>query len=65
MGDHEIIFASENEYLSFKHCLNSRKVLAKGALEAVRFVFENKPGLYSMNSFLEWKKNKMSIHVWF
>ena len=63
MGDHEIIFASENEYLSFKHCLNSRKVLAKGALEAVNFVFEKKPGLYSMNNLLEWKKNKMSIHV--
>lgn len=63
MGEHEIIFASENEYLNFKHCLNSRKVLAKGALEAVRFVFEKKPGLYSMNDLLEWKKNKMSVHV--
>ena len=63
MGEHEILFASENECLSIKHCLNSRKVLACGALEAVKFIFEKESGLYSMNDLLEWKKNKIVVHT--
>lgn len=61
MGEHEIIFASENEYLSIKHYLSSRKVLARGALEAVRFIFEQNPGLYSMDEILKWKNSKIAI----
>lgn len=62
MGEHEILFASDNEILSIKHCVNSRKVFANGALEAVRFISTKEPGLYSMNDLIKWRSNE-SINV--
>lgn len=63
MGEHEIIFASENEILSLRHSISSRKVLAKGALEAVRFIVNQGPGLYSMEDLINWRINERSVHV--
>lgn len=63
MGEHEIIFASENEILSLKHSISSRRVLARGALEAVRFIINQDPGLYSMEDLINWRINERSIHV--
>jgi len=63
MGEHEIIFASENEILSLKHSISSRRVLAKGALEAVKFIINQDAGLYSMEDLINWRINERSIHV--
>lgn len=54
-GEHEIIFASEHEVLSFKHSADSREVFAKGALKAVLFIENMKPGLYNMKNLLNFK----------
>ena len=54
-GEHEIIFASEHEVLSFKHSADSREVFAKGALKAVMFIKNMKPGLYNMKNLLDFK----------
>lgn len=63
MGEHEIIFASENEILSMKHSISSRRVLAKGALEAVKFIINQDSGLYSMENLINWRINERFVHV--
>lgn len=52
-GEHEVIFASEDEVLSIRHVAESRKIFAKGALEAAIFVSKMKNGLYSMEDLLD------------
>ncbi len=56
-GDHEVIFAGEDEVISFSHRAYSRAVFAKGSLEAARFLNGKEPGLYSMADVLGMKKN--------
>ncbi len=47
-GEHEIIFFAENETLSIKHEAYSRKIFAKGALSAAKFIADKTPGYYTM-----------------
>lgn len=51
-GDHEIVFRSKNERLSFAHSVTSRDVFADGALRAARWVIGRAPGLYRMSDVL-------------
>lgn len=55
VGDHEVVFAGLDEIIEIKHQALSKKVFAKGALEAARFVSQLKPGLYNMDDYLESK----------
>lgn len=48
-GEHTVIFAGDDEIIEIKHTALSRKIFAKGALEAAVFIKAKKPGLYSMN----------------
>ena len=48
VGTHEVIFAGEDEVITFEHMAYSRKLFAKGALEAAKFLAGRKPGMYSM-----------------
>jgi 4-hydroxy-tetrahydrodipicolinate reductase len=48
VGEHEVIFAGQDEVVSFSHTAYSKAVFAKGALEAARFLAGKKPGLYTM-----------------
>lgn len=52
VGDHEVIFASENETLRFAHHAADRKLFAEGALDAAAWAMGQKPGLYSMRDVL-------------
>lgn len=52
IGDHEAVFASEEEILSIGHRAISRAIFAKGALAAARWAADQKPGLYSMRDVL-------------
>ncbi|MCR4909275.1 MAG: 4-hydroxy-tetrahydrodipicolinate reductase [Lachnospiraceae bacterium] len=47
-GDHDVIFAGEDEVLTFSHRAYSRAVFAKGALAAGKFLARCAPGLYTM-----------------
>ena len=47
-GEHEVVFAGEDEVITFCHTAYSKAVFAKGALEAARFLAGKKPGLYTM-----------------
>ncbi len=52
-GEHEIIFANEYETLVFKHSAHSRELFAYGALDAVRFMANTPPGMYTMNDLID------------
>ncbi len=51
-GDHNVIFASDNERIELTHRAESRAVFASGAIKAAIWLSEQGPGRYSMNQFL-------------
>lgn len=52
VGDHDVIFAGEDEVITFSHRAYSRAIFGKGALEAAKFLAGRKPGMYSMSDVL-------------
>ena len=48
VGEHEIIFAGEEEVIEIKHTAYSRNVFAKGAIEAAKFLKNKEPKKYTM-----------------
>ncbi len=51
-GEHEVIYAGEDEILEIKHTAGSKKIFAAGAVTAARFVQTAEPGLYDMENVL-------------
>ncbi len=52
-GDHEILFAGENEVIELRHSAQSRGVFAAGALRAAAFMATvSEPGIYSMQDLV-------------
>jgi 4-hydroxy-tetrahydrodipicolinate reductase len=51
-GDHTVIFAGDGERLELTHRASNRRVFARGALRAARWVVGKKPGLYGMRDVL-------------
>ncbi len=47
-GDHDVIFAGQDEVISFSHRAYSRAIFGKGAITAAKFLAGKNPGLYSM-----------------
>ena len=52
VGDHSVIFAINGERVELTHKASSRDTFAKGALRAVEFLVNAKPGLYDMQDVL-------------
>ena len=52
VGDHSVIFAGEGERLELTHRAGSRRLFARGALRAARWLAGRKPGLYDMKDVL-------------
>ena len=52
IGEHDVIFAAEEEYLKLTHVALDRALFARGALAAARWAAEMPPGLYSMRDVL-------------
>ena len=53
VGDHEVIFAGEQEVVELHHHAASREVFARGALKAAGFMAAvSSPGLYTMKDVL-------------
>lgn len=48
VGEHEVIFAGQDEVIEFKHTAYSKAVFAKGAVEAAKFLSGKQPGHYDM-----------------
>ena len=53
VGEHDVIFAGEDEVITFQHTAYSRAIFAKGALSAVRFLDGKPAGLYGMSDVIE------------
>jgi len=52
-GEHVVILATEGERIELGHRADSRKIFARGALAAVRFLVGKPAGLYSMRDVIE------------
>jgi len=52
IGEHEVIFAGQNELISLSHSAQSREMFAMGALAAAKFIMDKPAGLYSMKNLI-------------
>lgn len=52
VGEHEIMFISDEETVSISHSAKTRDVFAKGALTAAAYVSGANPGLYDMSDVI-------------
>lgn len=53
-GEHEIIFAGEEEIVELHHVAYSRGIFAKGALIGAKYLVKQEDGLYNMEDVLEY-----------
>ncbi len=53
VGEHEVIYAGEDEVIEFKHTAHSKAVFAKGAVEAGKFLKGRCAGLYDMKDVIQ------------
>ena len=52
VGEHEIIFAGQDEVIEFKHTAYSKAVFAKGAVQAAKFLAGKPAGFYDMSDVI-------------
>ena len=52
VGDHDVIFAGQDEVITFSHRAYSRAVFGKGDVEAAKFLAGKKSGFYTMSDVL-------------
>lgn len=53
VGEHEVMFAGEDEILTISHSARSKRVFAAGAIRAAKFLKNRAPGKYEMKDLLE------------
>ena len=53
VGEHEVIFAGQNEVITLAHSAGSRDVFASGALSAAAYMAGKPAGMYNMNDVIE------------
>ena len=52
VGEHDVIFAGENETVTLTHHAQDRGVFANGAIKAGEFIIGKKPALYNMTDVI-------------
>ncbi len=52
VGDHDVIFAGNDEVIEFKHRAYSRNIFANGAIAAAKFLKGKEAGMYDMSDVL-------------
>lgn len=52
VGEHEVIFAGEDEVIELKHTAYSKAVFAKGAIEAAKYLAGRPAGKYTMKEVI-------------
>ena len=52
VGEHEVIFAGEDEIVTLSHSARSKRVFAAGAVRAARFVCGKPAGKYDMHDVI-------------
>lgn len=53
VGDHEVIFAGQDEVIEFRHTAYSRCIFGKGAVEAAKFLAGKSAGMYDMSDVIQ------------
>lgn len=53
VGEHEVIFAGEDEVIEFKHTAYSKAIFAKGAVSAAAFLAGKEAGMYDMSDVIQ------------
>ncbi len=56
VGEHTVLFASDDEVISLSHSAIDRSLFAKGAVAAAAWVRTRKPGLYDMQDVLGFRQ---------
>lgn len=52
VGEHEVIFAGQDEVIEFKHTAYSKAVFAKGAVQAAKFLAGKPAGFFDMSDVI-------------
>lgn len=52
VGEHDVIFAGEDEVITFQHTAYSKNVFAKGAIQAAKYLAGKAPGWYQMSDVI-------------
>lgn len=52
VGDHDVIFAGNNEIIEISHKAQSKEVFAQGAIKAAKYIVTKQPGYYNMNDMI-------------
>lgn len=55
VGEHEVIFAGQDEIVSLSHIASSKAIFANGAINAALFIKSQECGLYSMDDLISLK----------
>lgn len=58
VGEHELIFAGNNEVITIAHSAQSKEVFAAGAVRAAKFMKNKSAGMYDMSDLIEYEQNK-------
>lgn len=53
VGEHEVLFAGKNEFITLTHSATSREIFAAGALRAAHFLADKPAGFYSMDDVVD------------
>ena len=53
VGEHEVIFAGEDEVITFEHTAHSKAIFGKGAVEAAKFLKGKVAGFYDMKDVIQ------------
>lgn len=52
VGEHDIIFAGQDEVITLNHTAQSRAIFANGAVQAAKFLTGKGPGMYDMSDVI-------------
>ncbi len=53
VGEHDVLFAGNDETITISHAATSKKVFASGAIAAAKFIVNKQNGLYDMNNIID------------
>ena len=57
VGEHEVIFAGEDEIITISHSARSKRVFAAGAIRAAKYLSQKVAGMYEMKHLLAEENN--------
>jgi 4-hydroxy-tetrahydrodipicolinate reductase len=56
VGEHNVMFIGNGERLELIHRATNRNAFASGVIKAIRFIVNQKPGLYDMQDVIFFEK---------